>query len=121
MNLEDIKEYCKAKKGVHETFPFDEKTLVIKVGSKMFLLIDINNPVLKVSLKCDSLMSIDLRRDYKCVEAGYHLNKKYWNTITVNEDLDDEKIRFLIDMSYELAFSKLKKSEKLEVTGGKKQ
>lgn len=112
MNLNDIKKYCKTKKGVTETFPFDDTTLVMKVGSKMFLLTDINSSVLKVSLKCDPFMSIDLRRDYKAVEAGYHLNKKHWNTVTVGEDLDDEKVKFLIDISYDLVFKGLTKKEK---------
>ncbi|MFL0250242.1 MmcQ/YjbR family DNA-binding protein [Clostridium neuense] len=112
MNLEDVKKYCKAKKGVTETFPFDGETLVMKVGSKMFLLTNIHSSILKISLKCDPFMSIDLRRDYKAVEAGYHLNKKHWNTITVGEDLDDEKVKFLIDISYDLVFKGLTKKEK---------
>lgn len=112
MNLEDIKKYCKLKKGVTETFPFDGETLVMKVGSKMFLLTDITNPVLKISLKCDPFMSIDLRRDYKAVEAGYHLNKKHWNTVTVGEDFEDDKVKFLIDMSYDLVFKGLTRKEK---------
>ncbi|PJI08650.1 MULTISPECIES: MmcQ/YjbR family DNA-binding protein [Clostridium] len=116
MNLEDIKEYCKAKKGVKEDFPFDDTTLVMKVGSKMFLLTDINSSALKISLKCDPFISIDLRRDYKAVEAGYHLNKKHWNTVTVGKDLDDEKIKFLIDISYDLVFKGLTKKEKETIT-----
>lgn len=112
MDLKDIKKYCKSKKGVTETFPFDDINLVMKVGSKMFLITDINSPILKVSLKCDPFMSIDLRRDYKAVEAGYHLNKKHWNTVTVGEDLDDEKIKLLIDISYDLVFKGLTKKEK---------
>ncbi|WP_234117829.1 MmcQ/YjbR family DNA-binding protein [Clostridium hydrogenum] len=116
MNLQDIKSYCKTKKGVTETFPFDDMTLVMKVGSKMFLITDITSSVLKVSLKCDPFMSIDLRRDYKAVEAGYHLNKKHWNTVTVGEDLDDEKVKFLIDISYDLVFKGLTRKEKEAIT-----
>lgn len=115
MNLNDIKKYCKTKKGVTETFPFDDTTLVMKVGSKMFLLTDITISVLKVSLKCDPFMSIDLRRDYKAVEAGYHLNKKHWNTVIIGEDLDDEKVKLLIDISYDLVFKGLTKAEKKNI------
>lgn len=115
MNLQDIKKYCKSKKGVTESFPFDDKTLVMKVGSKMFLLTSINNPTFKISLKCDPFMAIDLRRDYKAVEAGYHLNKTHWNTVVIGDDLDDEKVKFLIDMSYELVFKGLTKAEKRNI------
>lgn len=38
MNLETFYEYCLSKKGVTEHFPFDEDTLVFKVGGKMFAL-----------------------------------------------------------------------------------
>ena len=115
MDLNEIKQYCHNKKGVSDKFPFDDETLTINVGSKMFLLTNIRSSVLKISLKCEPLFSIDLRRDYKAVEPGYHLNKKHWNTVTVGEDVNDDKIKFLIDMSYDLAFKGLKKSEKLEI------
>ena len=38
MNLEIFYEYCLSKKGVTEHFPFDQDTLVFKVGGKMFVL-----------------------------------------------------------------------------------
>lgn len=41
MLAEEIREYCLNKKGVTEGFPFDETTLVFKVGGKMFLLTQI--------------------------------------------------------------------------------
>lgn len=41
MEAEEIRNYCLNKKGVTEGFPFDETTLVFKVGGKMFLLTQI--------------------------------------------------------------------------------
>ena len=38
MNIEAFRDYCLAKKGTEETFPFDEVTLVFKVMGKMFAL-----------------------------------------------------------------------------------
>ena len=38
MNVEEFRDYCIAKKGVTESFPFDESTLVFKVMGKMFAL-----------------------------------------------------------------------------------
>ncbi|MFT7072490.1 MAG: putative DNA-binding protein (MmcQ/YjbR family) [Patiriisocius sp.] len=38
MNVEEFRNYCIAKKGVTESFPFDESTLVFKVMGKMFAL-----------------------------------------------------------------------------------
>ncbi len=38
MNIEEVRDYCLAKKRVTEGFPFGEEVLVFKVMSKMFLL-----------------------------------------------------------------------------------
>ena len=38
MNIEQIRDFCIAKKGSTEEFPFDENTLVFKVLGKMFLM-----------------------------------------------------------------------------------
>ncbi len=115
MNLDEIRKFCSTKNGVSEKFPFDEDTLVIYVGSKMFLLTSIRNTILKISLKCDPIMSIDLRRDYKSIEPGYHLNKKHWNSITLGEEISDDQIKFFINMSYNLVFNNLKKSERISI------
>lgn len=115
MDLEMLRKYCLKKKGVTENFPFDEETLVFKVGSKMFALTNIKSPSLSVSLKCDPFMAQDLRRDYTCIKPGYHLNKEHWNTVEIDGTLEDEKIIYLIDHSYNLVFKGLKKSEKADI------
>ena len=113
MNLEDIRRYCASKKGNHETFPFDEETLVIRVASKMYLLTNINSKDLSISLKCDPFMAQDLRRDFEAITAGYHLNKKHWITVAIDGSIEEDKIYYLIDLSYELVYKGLKKAEKL--------
>ncbi|WP_040214690.1 MmcQ/YjbR family DNA-binding protein [Clostridium polynesiense] len=112
MNLEILREYCAGKKGVTENFPFDEETLVFKVGSKMFALTNINSAEFSVSLKCDPFMAQDLRRNYAAIKPGYHLNKEHWNTITIDGSIEDKMIYFLIDHSYDLVYKGLKKAEK---------
>ncbi len=115
MTLEDIRKYCASKKGSHETFPFDEETLVVKVSSKMYLLSNINSKNLSISLKCDPFRALDLRRDYPAVKAGYHLNKEHWNTIEIDGSIEEDMIYYLIDHSYDLVFKGLKKVEKAEI------
>lgn len=112
MNLMEFKNYCLSKKGVTETFPFDDETLVLKVGSKMFALTNIKNPNLSINLKCDPLMSQDLRREYAAVRPAWHMNKTHWNTVEVDGTIPEDKVLFLIDLSYDLVYKKLKKSEK---------
>lgn len=113
MNLREFRDYCLSKKGVTEAFPFDDETLVLKVGPKMFALTNITRPVLEINLKCDPLMSQDLREEYSSIKPGYHMNKTHWNTIVVDGTVPEDKILFLIDLSYDLVYKGLKKSEKL--------
>lgn len=112
MNLKEFREYCLNKRGVTESFPFDEETLVLKVGSKMFALTNINKPILEINLKCDPFMAIDLRNAYSSIKPGYHMNKTHWNTVVVDGTIPEDKILFLIDLSYDLVYKGLKKSEK---------
>jgi len=112
LSLEAFKKYCLNKKGVTECFPFDDETLVFKVSSKMFALTNINKPVLEINLKCEPFMSEDLRRDFHAIIPGYHMNKKHWNTIILDGSISDEKILFLVDLSFELVYIGLKRSEK---------
>ncbi|MBC2578887.1 MmcQ/YjbR family DNA-binding protein [Clostridium sp. DJ247] len=115
MNLQELKKYCLKKKGVYEDFPFDDETLVFKVGSKMFALTNIDEKELKVNLKCDPVMSQDLRRGYAAIKPGYHMNKTHWNTVEIDGSIDDKIIKTLIDISYDLVFKGLSKTEKKEI------
>jgi len=112
MNIQQLYEFCLSKKGVTEHFPFDEDTLVFKVGNKMFALTalknwEIGNP--SVNLKCNPKVALELRERFKGINPGFHSNKKHWNTVTINDDVLDKKVYHLINHSYELVFSKLTK------------
>ena len=85
MHIEAIREYCLQKKGAIETFPFDESTLVFKVMDKMFALAPLERLPAQVNLKCDPEKAIELRETFDgVVLPGYHMNKKHWNTVILN-------------------------------------
>jgi predicted DNA-binding protein (MmcQ/YjbR family) len=117
MNIELIREYCLRKKGVEETFPFGEDTMVFKVMGKMFAATSFSEPD-NCNLKCDPGKAIELRSAYEAVQPGYHMNKQHWNTIYYNRDLPDRDILELVDHSYELVVSGL--SKKVRDTLGKR-
>ena len=98
MNIEKAREYCLAKKGCEESFPFDEETLVFKVMGKMFAVLMLEKPDMIV-LKCDADYAVELREKYIAVEPAWHFNKKYWNQIHFNSDANDELLYNLIDHS----------------------
>ena len=112
MNVEIIREYCLSKKGAVEDYPFDEVTLVIKVGGRMFALISLDNIPLQLNLKCDPEKAIELREKYDNVLPGWHMNKKYWNTIVLEGNIRWDDLKDWIDDSYYEVIKKLKKSEK---------
>lgn len=109
MNIEELHEYCASLPETTSTFPFDEVSLVMKVCGKMFVLIPLDNPELQVSLKCDPEKAIELREKYSCVEGAFHFNKKYWNTIYLNRDMEDEEVKYWIRHSVDEVVKKLPK------------
>jgi predicted DNA-binding protein (MmcQ/YjbR family) len=114
MNIEELREYCLSKKGVTESFPFDETTLVFKVMGKMFALTDTEDEF-SINLKCDPEKAIDLREKYPAVQPGYHMNKKHWNTIYVDGSVSDDKLKAWIDDSYWLITNSLPKNERIKL------
>lgn len=112
MDIETYRDYCLAKKGVEETFPFDEVTLVFKVMGKMFALTGLEKETFEVNLKCDPERAIELREEYSQIRAGFHMSKKHWNTVAFEEGLSDSLLCELIDHSYDLVVAKLKKVDK---------
>ena len=118
MNLESYYEYCLSKKGVTEHFPFDEDTLVFKVGGKMFALSSLSQwekgqP--SVNLKCDPERAEELRAEYDAIQPGFHMSKTHWNTIAINESVSDALVKELIDHSYDLVFKSLTKKLQNEI------
>jgi predicted DNA-binding protein (MmcQ/YjbR family) len=99
---------------VTEEFPFDKNTLVFKVMGKMFALTDLDN-FESVNLKCDPERAVQLREEFPSVQPGYHMNKKHWNTILMNEGVSDRLIKEWIDDSYSLVVGSLPKKLRLEL------
>jgi len=112
MNFQELDSYLLSKQGVTFDYPFDEVVRVYRIANKMFALM-LDEESLKINLKCDPLYALELRSLYQSIKAGYHMNKKHWNTLSVGGDVDDELLKELIDHSYELVYGKLSKRERL--------
>ena len=118
MNLETFYEYCLAKKGTTEHFPFDKDTLVFKVGGKMFALSSLlqwekGKP--SVNLKCNPEHAQELRGQYDDIQPAFHMSKVHWNTVAINSVVPDKFVNELIDDSYELVFRSLTKKTQNEI------
>jgi len=111
MDIENLREYCLNVPGSEECLPFDDVSLVYKVMGKMFALLPLDAEELCISLKCDPDYAIDLREKYTGVTGAYHFNKKYWNTVFLNKDINDELVFRLIHHSVDEVIKKLTKKE----------
>ncbi|MFV0470781.1 MAG: MmcQ/YjbR family DNA-binding protein [Paludibacteraceae bacterium] len=107
MNVEDLRKYCLSLRGAEETFPFDNVTLVMKVGGKIFAIIPLDVAETSISLKCHPNLAVELRERYNCVKPGYHLNKVHWNTVFVTSEITTLQVKGWIDASYNLIKSSL--------------
>jgi predicted DNA-binding protein (MmcQ/YjbR family) len=110
MNIEEIREYCLAKRGATECFPFDDTTLVFKVCGKMFAFVALDE--MRMNLKCDPEKAMELREQFAAVEPGYHMNKRMWNTIALNAAVPARYICEWIDDSYRLVLQKISKKQR---------
>ncbi|MCF6245300.1 MAG: MmcQ/YjbR family DNA-binding protein [Sulfurovum sp.] len=110
MNFKQLDIYLLSKPHVTYDYPFDEKVRVYRIVEKIFALTSEGSPI-SVNLKCDPIYALELRSLYEGIIAGYHMNKKHWNTVTVEEsDVDEETVKELIDHSYDLVYKSLTKN-----------
>lgn len=106
MNIEELREYCIKKKGVTESFPFGEITLVFKVGGKIFLITSLDEANF-FNAKCNPERAIELREQFDEVKPGYHMNKKHWNSVYTDGHLSNKQLMEIIDHSYDLVLESL--------------
>lgn len=101
MNIEEFRDYCLSKPMTTEELPFGDDTLTFKVAGKIFAITGLES-FEGINLKCDPEYAIKLREDHPEITPGYHMNKKHWNTVSVEGGLSDRFIKDLIDHSFEL-------------------
>lgn len=114
MKFEELRKYLLSKKGAVETFPFGEDTFVYKAGNKIFAITSFELP-LRINLKCDPERAIELREKYEEVQPGYHMNKKHWNTVSLEGRIPLKEVKEMIDHSHELIVKSLPKNKQKDL------
>ena len=107
MDADALRALCLGFPGAVEELPFGPQTTVFKVWGKIFALTALDGEPLTVSLKCEPALAEQLRGSYPAVVPGYHLNKRHWNTVTLDGSLGDQFVRDLVEDSYDLVVSAL--------------
>ena len=122
MNLEELREYCLSLPHTTEDMPFDEDILVFRICNRIFALTSLESVPLRVSLKCDPERAMELREQYPDkIVAGYHLNKKHWNTVRIDGSLPDSLIEEWITDSYNLVVMGLPQKVRQELSAYRNQ
>ncbi|WP_343706295.1 MmcQ/YjbR family DNA-binding protein [Flavobacterium sp.] len=114
MNIEELREYCLSLPLATEYMPFEDKYLIFCIYDKWFAVIPLNDVDLKISVKCDPDKAIVLRDTFRSVIPAWHFNKKHWNSILLNDDMDDKTVKRCIKDSLEEVVKKLPKKLRLE-------
>ncbi len=106
-----LEKLCLGFPGARVEFPFDEDNSVFKVAGKIFAITRLKARPLRVSLKCDPELAVQLRADHPEIIPGYHLNKRHWNTVELDGSLPGQFVRELVEDSYDLVVAGLPKRE----------
>jgi predicted DNA-binding protein (MmcQ/YjbR family) len=115
MGPAELRAICLRFAGAVEERPFGPETSVFKVCGKMFALSRLDGEPLRLSLKCEPPLAEQLRQEYAAIAPGYHLNKRHWNTVTLDGSIADRMLRDLIEDSYDLVVSALPRARRLEL------
>ncbi|MBK7222121.1 MAG: MmcQ/YjbR family DNA-binding protein [Saprospiraceae bacterium] len=111
MDLEQFRQLCLSFPYTDEYLPFDEHTLAFRVGGeggKIFCLTPLDRADQpSANLKSDPEKAIELREEHAAIVPGYHMNKKHWNTVYLEEGLSNQLIRELVADYYQLVFDSL--------------
>jgi predicted DNA-binding protein (MmcQ/YjbR family) len=99
---------CASLPGAVSDFPFGPETRVFKVGGKIFAILHDT----RISLKCYPLHAVALREQWPAVTAGYHLNKRHWNTVVLDGSVPDDELAEWIEESYDLVVDRLPRAER---------
>lgn len=98
-----LRKLCLSFPGAYEDFPFGEVSSVFKVEKKLFAISALAASPLVVSVKCEPELAEQLRGSYPgMVVPGYHLNKRHWNTVTLDGSVSDAMVRDMVEDSYDL-------------------
>jgi predicted DNA-binding protein (MmcQ/YjbR family) len=114
---DELRRGCLAKPGTAEDFPFGDDISVFKVAGRIFAISHLGSSPLEVSLKCDPDLALTLRSRYPAVRPGYHLNKRHWNTVTLDGSVGRDEIEAMIDDSYDLVVGGLTRREREALEG----
>ena len=114
MNVEDVTKYCQSLPLVTTEVQWENSPL-FKVAGKIFCFTRQKEDFIYLTLKCAPDEILGLRRRFQAVGPGFHMNKKYWNSVTLDGSISDNMLRLWINNSYRLVVAQFSPERRLEL------
>lgn len=123
MTNQDAEQYLLSKPEAGVEYPFGDDIKVFKVKNKMFATLAIGKmskgdgekSYWWLNLKCDPDEAVMLRDIFSSVIPGYHMNKRLWNTIILDDSIPQGEIERMMDNSFKLVVSKMTKKDQQSI------
>jgi len=112
-DIDTLRSHLLALPSATEDFPFDSDTLVMKVAGKMFAMTGLDEAPPRVTLKGDPDDNEALRAAYPAVQPGHYMNKRHWNTVTLDGTVPADILSEMISGSYALVVRGLPRAARL--------
>jgi len=115
MTVAELEAFLGSRTAAVEDHPWGPTPAVFKVGGldgPMFAILSADADPPQVSLKCDPDLAQALRRTHRAVVPGYHLNKRHWNTVTLDGSIADDELRGMIDHSWEQVVARMPRAKR---------
>ena len=110
MTKRELIDLCLQLPDCYEDYPFGDAWAIMrhKGNKKSFASISIHHGQLMINLKCNPFDAGLLRREFKDIIPGYHMNKDHWNSVFQGGDVPPDMLKLLIEQSYNLTKPKRK-------------
>ena len=113
MDYQTTRAYMLSRPEAWEDFPFYPHVAVMKIRNKMFATLSSEAGVARMNLKCNPDEAQMLRDVFSAVSPGYHMNKRHWNTVLLDESIPAGELERMIDRSYGLVVKGMTRKERL--------
>lgn len=107
MYHDEIRQYCLSKPHTTESLPFDDQTLVFKVGDKIFAVLSLDEPTLAVKASPDEVLF--RLEHYPEARPPRYFDKRHWHFVHFETQTNENLLREWIDSSYQLIVESLPK------------
>ena len=108
MTIRQVIERCSGFSDAYLDYPFGPEWAVMRhgMGGKSYALIYERNERACINLKAEPVEVTVLSQAYRAIYPGYHMNKKHWLTVELDDSVPEAVLDELIAQSYRLTLPK---------------